>query len=1063
MKITLGLVLLSAVLATGASALEVGRLRCEYRVDPLGIDVTQPRLSWMLQSDERGERQTAYHVLVASSEKSLKKNVGDLWDSGVVKSDDTISVVYQGKALPSGQSCFWKVKVWDRDGKDSGWSKPALWTMGLLKPEDWKAEWIGFDKPREVEPADAPVTGAQWIWYADDPQPNPPVGHRVFLKTMALPATKEIETAELLVTGDDTFSVNLNGAHVAVRDAKTKGPRVVVRRNVRLYLKDGQNEIRATVDKATPSPAGFLAQLIVKTKTGQTITVVSDSSWLASKKMSAEAADHQAWSPCRVLGAYGMAPWGQLKVTDVVTPPAVYLRTAFSTAQAVVRATLYATALGWFDLHLNGQRVNASCFDPGWTDYAKRLYYRTYDVTPLVRRGANALGAVLSDGWFSGYIGWGGVRDHYGERPRVLMQLVLEYADGSRESVVSGPQWKASTGPILGADILMGETYDARKELIGWDRTGFNDQPWSAVSIGAELKPVIEAHPGPAVMAIQEFRAQKITAPQPGVYVLDLGQNFAGVVRLKVRGAPGQKITLRHGERLNPDGTLYTINLRSAQATDTYICKGAGTEVWSPRFTFHGFQYVEVTGLTKPPTPDTIVGLALSSATPVVGSFTCSDELLNKLHSNIYWTQRMNFIDIPTDCPQRDERLGWTGDAQVYIRTATLNCDAQAFYTKWLVDLCEDSQRADGQFPMIAPLKVSGPDGGPAWADAGVICPWTVYAVYGDTRILEQHYAAMARFIDFCKNRCTPELLPPKQYHCFGDWLNIKADTPKDVIFMAYFANCTRLMAQVAAALGKVADVPKYNVLFEQLKAAFNKAYVASDGRIKGDTQADYVLALVNDLVEGEQAQRAAKYLVENIEARGNHLSTGFVGTKDLMLALAKIGRNDVAYRLIHNDTFPSWGFSIKHGATTIWERWNGWTPEEGFGNPGMNSFAHYSFGAVYQWMVENIGGIRAALPAYKHIIIAPQPGGKLTSAATSYDSVRGRIATAWQLNDGKLTLAVTIPPNTTATVFMPAKSAEQVNENGKALAKARGVKFLGLEKDCAVLAVESGNYRFQN
>jgi alpha-L-rhamnosidase len=352
--------------------------------------------------------------------------------------------------------------------------------------------------------------------------------------------------------------------------------------------------------------------------------------------------------------------------------------------------------------------------------------------------------------------------------------------------------------------------------------------------------------------------------------------------------------------------------------------------------------------------------------------------MINQLHSNIYWTQRMNFIDIPTDCPQRDERLGWTGDAQVYIRTAAMNTDVHAFFTKWLQDLA-DAQRNDGQFPMVAPLKVAESDGGPAWADAGVICPWTAYQVYGDKQLLERQYPSMVKFIEFCKNRSTPELLPPAQFHCFGDWLNIDDNTPNDVIYTAYFALSTKMTAQAAQVLGKTEDARKYNELYQGIKAAFNKAYVAADGKIKGDTQTAYVLAIAVDLVDGPMYKTAANRLVGLIEKRNWHLSTGFIGTKDLMLVLAKIGRNDVACRLLHNDTFPSWGFSIKHGATSIWERWNGWTPEQGFGDPGMNSFAHYSFGAVYQWMVENLGGIQADDVAYKKIIIKPCLDEKLT------------------------------------------------------------------------------------
>jgi alpha-L-rhamnosidase len=896
-----------------AALLEPVALRTEYRVDPLGIDEVQPRLSWQVESKSRGEKQTAFQILVASSPKLLQQEKGDLWDSGRVMGDETIGTVYAGSPLVSQEHCYWKVCVWDADGHSTS-SSPAEWSMGLLQPEDWKAGWIGYDAVRLKTAPRSPLVGAE----------------------------------------------------------KGSKPQV--------YL-----------------------------------------------------------------------------------PPAPYFRKNFTADRSIVRATLYASALGLMEVHLNGRRVSEDFFTPGWTDYDKRVHYRTYDVTRLVRQGGNVLGAILADGWYCGYVGYGGKRDLYGKLPRVRLQLQLDYADGTSAIVGTGPDWKAATGPLLEADFLKGETYDARQELPGWDKTGFDDGNWRPVVVDNEVHPLMQAHPGPPVRVIAEFKAKTITEPNPGVYVLNLGQNFAGMARLRISGVPGQKITLRFAERLNPDGTIYTTNLRTARATDTYICKGTGIETWEPHFTFHGFQYIEVTGLKKRPTQDQIIGLALSSDTPVVGSFACSDPMLNQLHNNIYWTQRANFIDIPTDCPQRDERLGWTGDAQVYVRTATLNCDVAAFYTKWLVDLDEDGQRADGEFPMVAPVKVSGDDGGPAWADAGVICPWTIYDVYGDRRILERHYDAMTKFIAFCQNRSKPDLLPPDKYHCFGDWLNINAETPKDVICTAYFAYSTRLTARAAEVLGKTDDAAKYNDLFDRIKAAFNQAYVTADGRIKGDTQTGYVLALAFDLVDGERAKQAAQHLVDNIAKRDWHLSTGFIGTKDLMLVLAKIGRNDVAYRLIYNDTFPSWGFSIKHGATSIWERWDGWTPEKGFQDPGMNSFAHYSFGAVYQWMAENIGGIRSDGPSYKHIIIAPQLDGKLTHATVGYDSIRGCIETAWKRDGNRFSLDVTIPANTTATVYLPLNPASNhsITEGDLPLESAAGVKLLRAENDRAMLEVESGSYHF--
>ena len=681
-------------------------------------------------------------------------------------------------------------------------------------------------------------------------------------------------------------------------------------------------------------------------------------------------------------------------------------------------------------------------------------------MTDLLKNGPNACGIELADGWFCGYIGYAHQRDYYGKTPRARVQLHLEYTDGSQEDLGTGANWKAATGPVLNTDILKGENYDARLETPGWDSATFDDHAWAAVNVGADVSPVLQAHPGPPVRAIQEFTPQSITEPRAGVYVFDLDQNFAGVARLSIREKPGQKITLRYAERLNPDGTIYTANLRSATATDSYICRGDGLETWVPNFTFHGFQYIEVTGLTRKPGRDAVTGIALSSDTPVAGDFDCDDTMLNKLHKNIYWTQRANFIDIPTDCPQRDERLGWMGDAQIYCHTATLNADVQAFFTKWLVDV-DDAQRADGEFPMVSPLKVAGDDGGPAWADAGVICPWTIYETYGDRRELERHYPAMCRFIEFCRNRSTPDMLPPAKFHCFGDWLNIQANTPANVICTAYFAYSTRLTARAAEVLGKTDDAAKWNALFEQIKAAFNRAYVKSDGTIEGDTQTAYVLALAFDLLDADHAKLAADHLVKNIEARKWHLSTGFVGTKDLMLVLAKIGRNDVALRLIHNDTFPSWGFSIKQGATSIWERWDGWTPDKGFQDPGMNSFAHYSFGAVYQWMFENLGGIHSDGVACKKIIIEPVLDEKLKHAHVSYHSVRGQIECSWERTPVGLQMRVVVPANTTARVAIPARSVDTITEGGQPVLKAEGVVSARADGDRVWVEIGSGDYHF--
>ncbi|MHC4945487.1 MAG: family 78 glycoside hydrolase catalytic domain, partial [Planctomycetota bacterium] len=930
-------------------------LRVEHRVDPQGIDTLNPRLSWIVETEARSWTQSAYRILVAGSADLLAVDQGDLWDSGKVSSQETVDIRYVGRPFTSRQQCFWKVKVWDGEDAESEWSKPASWSMGLLNPGDWQADWIGLDRVEGAEGSDAPCRNlkeSQWIWYAEgSPAESAAVGIRFFRKTFQLPENQGLVNAFCLLTADNEFVLYCNGQLAGKGDDHARAYQI----DLSALVQAGENvlAVEAANRGDAPNPAGIICALRIDFDVGDPLLVRSDASWMAAQKAEPgwkeKGFDDSAWSAILELGPCGAEPWRDVSTPLVVLPPPRYLRHDFNLRGTVERAMLYATGLGIFDLHLNGRPVSKDYFTPGWTDYDQRIYYRAYDVTKLMKSGDNTMAAVLADGWYAGYIGYGRERNHYGENLRLRAQLYLEHKDGSKRLITTGPKWKAAVGPLLEADFLMGESYDAREEMPGWNAPGFDDSAWQPVDITKDIEAPLQAHPSGPVRAFAELEPVKILEPKEGQFIFDLGQNFAGVVRLKVKGDRGRKVTLRFGERLNEDGTLHTENLRSARTTDTYILSGSGTEVWQPRFTFHGFQYVELTGFPGKPSRDTITGIALSSDTPKVGSFSCSDETINRLVGNIYWTQRANFIDIPTDCPQRDERLGWTGDAQVYIRTACWLTDAQAFFAKWLVDLA-DAQREDGQFPMVAPLKVARGDGGPGWADAGTICPWAIYEMYGDRRALEQHYQAMRRFVDFCRDR-SPDLLPPEKFHCFGDWLNIEAETPKDVIYTAYFARSARLVTQAAEVLNKSGDAKKYEELFQGIRKAFNKAYVDDEGRIKGDTQTAYVMALAFDLLDRERYEQAARHLVADLEARRWHLSTGFLGTKDLMLVLSKIGRTDVAYRLLHNDTFPSWGFTIKHGATSIWERWNGWTPEDGFNNPGMNSFAHYAFGAVGQWM----------------------------------------------------------------------------------------------------------------
>jgi alpha-L-rhamnosidase len=607
---------------------------------------------------------------------------------------------------------------------------------------------------------------------------------------------------------------------------------------------------------------------------------------------------------------------------------------------------------------------------------------------------------------------------------------------------------------------MLGEEYDSQLEIKGWDKPGLDQSKWSAVLARNESSRHLESQVMPPVREMCELNPKTIKEAKPGRWIYDLGQNMVGVVRMRVSAPAGTVITLRHAEMLNPDGTLYTTNLRGAPSVDHYVCKGDGVEVWQPRFTFHGFRYVEISGLASRPKKDAVTGIVISSDTPRTGEFACSDTRINQLQSNIQWGQRGNYLSVPTDCPQRDERLGWMGDAEVFIRTATYNGDVASFFTKWLVDV-DDAQSPDGAFSNTSPNTSKDIGGVPAWADAGVICPWTIYEMYGDRRVLENHLPAMIKWVEYVRKHSNGLIRDKDRGEDFGDWLSINADTPKDLIGTAFFAHSTHLLAKSCRVLGREADADKYDQLFADIKTAFNKRYVTDDGRIHGNTQCAYAMALKFELLPENLRPKAAQYLEEDIKAKGNHLSTGFVGVSYLLPVLTQAGRADAAYGLLLQDTFPSWLFSVKQGATTIWERWDGWTPEKGFQDPGMNSFNHYSLGSCGEYLFGYIGGIRPSSAGFKTILIDPVVRDGLTWANTSFDSIHGKISTAWKVEGTRLTLNVEVPANTTATVCIPTQNVAGITESGKQVDGSGDVKFLRQEDGKAFFAVDSGNYKF--
>ena len=736
--------------------------------------------------------------------------------------------------------------------------------------------------------------------------------------------------------------------------------------------------------------------------------------------------------------------------------PATLVRRAFEVDREVIKARLFATSRGVYEPRLNGARVGDQTLAPGWTDYNSRIQYQAFDVTDLIAMGQNVLGAEVGTGWYAGYVGWQRLCRHYGSVPQSLMQLHIAYADGTSEVIATDSSWKASTGPIRYSDFIMGEYYDARFET-DWNSPGFDDSAWLPVQTSAVSAVPLVADCSPPVRALDEIAPIAITEPEAGTYIFDLGQNIAGWARLRVNGPAGTKISLRFAEILNPDGSLYITNLRSARATDTYILNGEGEEVFEPRFTWHGFRFVEVTGYPGVPDTSAITGRFVGSDTRPVGTFECSDEMVNQLQRNIVWGQRGNFLSIPTDCPQRDERLGWLGDAQVFVGTAVGNMDVASFFTKWMHDVV-DGQSPAGDFPDVAPRAVDLAGGAPAWADCGVIVPWTIWKTYGDTGIINEHWAAMEKWMSWLQRDNPDYLWAHDRGNDFGDWLSIGADTPKELIGTAYWAYDAQLMAEMASATGRESDAALYADLFERVSSAFRDKYLRPDGSIEGDTQTVYCLALHFGLLEESEQPRAAELLVADIAAKSGHLSTGFVGVSYLCHVLTNNGYPEVAYQLLHQETFPGWKYSILHGATTIWERWDGWTEEKGFQDPGMNSFNHYSLGSVGEWLRRSVAGIDNApgTAGFGRLRIKPVIDNSLTWAEGTYDSVRGPIRTRWERDGESVRLSLEIPANVTADVCLPAAPDASISEGGAP------VEYANISSDGLThISIGSGSYEF--
>jgi len=1040
-------------------------LRCEYRKNPLGIDTLKPRLRWALEATDpaaRGRRQTAYQILAASSEEGLRSDQGDLWDTGRVESDRSIQVPYEGKPLASGMPVWWKVRVWDNDGKPSAWSEPAFWSMGLLKAEDWRGKWIGLDagegKPDQLKKA-------QWVWSS---QAGP--GTRYFRRAIGIPQNNSVSDALLYLVGSGNSSLYINGKPVA----SAKGIENPISVDVTQALHSGANILAVSVSASGDAPSGLIGALEMELARGEPVGIYTDQQWRVSPDevhdWNKPEFNDSAWEGAKVLGAYGMAPWGEVGWAERSVLPARMLRKDFRVEGPVKRATLYIAGLGLSEAYLNGAKVGDDVLAPALSDCDKRVFYLTYDVTRRLQPGSNALGVILGNGrYFAPRHNVPTFTRTFGH-PKLLLQLEIEHSGGKVERVVSDQNWKLTTeGPIRANNEYDGEIYDARQEMEGWSRPGFDDSGWQKAQVVKAPAYVLAAQMIEPIRVTETLKPIAITQILPGVYIFDMGQNMVGWCRLTVSGPKGTQVALRHAERLRPDGTLYLDNLRSAKVTDVYTLKGIGTEVYEPRFTYHGFRYVEVSGFPGTPNLSSLEGREVHDALEPHTDFASSNPLLNQIYKNVVWGTKDNYRSMPTDCPQRDERQGWLGDRSAESRGEPYMFDVGALYAKWVDDIA-DSQDSKGRVSDVSPAYWPFRNDNVTWPSSFIIVPDHLYDQYADLRVIERHYEGMKKWINYMRTNLKDDLMPRDVY---GDWC-VPPESPElihsndparktegPVLGTTYFYHLLRLMARFATLLGKEGDANDFNQLADRLRVAFNTTYFhQATGRYSNGSQTSSVLPLAFGMVAEQDRQKVSEALVRKIEEQNKgHIGTGLIGGQWLMQVLSANGHAEVAYEIASQKSYPSWGYMVGQGATTIWELWNGDTA-----NPAMNSGNHLMLvGDLITWLYENLAGIRPdpAQPGFKHIVMHPTPVGDLTFVKASHNSPYGKIMSDWQRDGDRFTWSVTLPVNTTATVYVPAKDAASVKESDRPAGETTGIKYRRMEGGAAVYEIGSGSYRF--
>ena len=1043
-----------AFAAAPSQDLRVTGLMTENVVDPIGVQSGKVRLSWRLESGARGTMQSAYRVHVASSAANLKMGKFDLWDSGKIASDRSFDISYGGKPLASRQRAYWQVAVWDNHKKTAA-SAPAFWEMGLLSPADWTGKWLAAE---DAEMREDRAAGLNWVG-AVRPEANKP---RQFRFNFTLDADAE---ATLITIASGGYKLFVDGNPIALppHSRSDFGPQGAVANLI--ALKAGKHTVGFSLED-WDNLATYLgmttfncaAMVRAKLADGRILRIDNRGTRTSAEKpadWAQVAFDDSAWPLAEPLSISKAAP---------PSKGAFLLRRDFDVAGSVASARLYVTALGAHETAINGRKVDDGVLAPEFTDFRKRVLYRVHDVTALVKEGANTIGAMVGDGWYGSFLAPMG-RFSFGEAPlRYLAQLEIVHADGQKQTLVSDETWSISPAPVTMSEIYAGEDYDARLEQPGWAAPGFQTGArWSAAHIAPPAVGQLEGMVSPPIRR-KEALAPKSIAAAGDSYVVDFGQNFAGWVRLKAKGRAGDKITLRFGEILKSDGSVDQSNLRAARAADIWTLKGdpAG-ESFEPHFTYHGFRFVEISGLAAKPAPDDVAGIVIHTDLPETGHLRIDNPIISQLWRNALWSQRSNFIGIPTDCPQRDERLGWMGDANVFWDAASFNMNVAPFTERWMADV-RDAQASNGAYSVVSPNTLD--DGGrsgatPCWSDAGIMLPWVAWKRYGDTAIIDQHWDSMTRYID-CILASNPDFIwSNKRGMDYGDWVSYDGKepgdptTPKDLIGTAMWKHSVDAVADMARATGR--DAARYEALSAKIKAAFDKAYVQADGTVGNDSQTSYILAIHFDMLPADLRAQAFAKLKANIVRRGNFLTSGFIGTAYSLDALAEAGHPEAVYDLLLRTQYPSWGYMVVKGATTIWERWNG-----DVGDVSMNSYNHYALGAVNGFVFRRIAGLDPVEPGFKLFRVDPVLDARVRSGGGDYDSILGRLATDWsQGPGGAFSMHVTVPPNAKARVHLAVPPGAKVRESGKDIAAQAGVRTIASRQGTMIVEIGSGAYHF--